>query len=150
MLDLSVMSLTEYAGRCNSSGNVLTGYRLSVRLNEPAAVTFDSDHTIYASISGAAKIVGIDKNTDTMYEICSTDDMFGKSMVYSTSTDSLFIILNHALAKVDISTGNFQILSGTGLGSSIGGLNTTNFAFPNTLLSLNTSSWLISDRNNNR
>ena len=155
--DITTIAMKTYAGVCETEGDQLTGHRIEdVRLTYPTSVAFDGSHTLYSSSNGkksseSRKIIGIDVTSDVVHEVCDTDGMFSRSLVFVPSAKSLLVVLNHAVGKVDISSGEFTVLSGsTTKGKSIGDLRTTGYTNPFSVLQVDASTLLVSDRNNDR
>ena len=150
--EVTTIDLNTYTGVCGMQGSQLTGYRINdVRLLWPMGAAFDGSQMIYSSSSGHEKIIDIDMTSDMVYEVCGTSGMFATSLVFNHSSQSLFVALNHAVGRVEISTSEFTVLSGSATrGDSIGDLRTTDYSNPFGLLQVNASKLLISDRNNNR
>lgn len=152
LFDVTTAEMTTYAGVCGTSGSQLTGHRIDdIRLTSVISVAFDGSHMIYSSSSGQYKIIGINMTSDMVHEVCGTGGMHGKSLLFDQSSQSLFVLVNHAIGKADISTGQFTVLSGSGsTGDSVGDLRTTEYSFPFNMMQVNASTLLVSDRNNDR
>ena len=150
--DVTTVKMKTYAGVCGTSGSRLTGHRIdNVRLSSALGVVFDGSHMIYSSSNGQRKIFGINVTSDIVHEVCGTDGMAVKSFVFGESPRTLLVVLNHAVGTVDISTGEFTVLSGSlTSGDSIGDLRTTEYYYPSDILRVNESTLLVSDARNNR
>mgnify|MGYP001794614706 FL=1 len=150
--DVGMIQMTTYAGVCGTPGSQLTGHRINdVRLSYATGMAFDGSPMVYSSSRGPAKIISIDTVSDMGHEICGTDGMFARSLVFDEDIQSLYVSLNRAVAKVDVATSKFTVLSGsTTNGDSIGDHRTTEYSYPFGLLQVNASKLVISDRNNNR
>lgn len=152
--DVITIQMKTYVGVCDTEGNTLTGHRISdVRLSRPVGLTFDGNETVYTSYNEQYqnRIIGINTTSDMVHELCGMSRVLVRSLEVDQNAQFLFVVLDHYIARADIAVGQLTFLSAfPGSGNSIGDLGTTKFTFPFTLLQVDTSTLLVSDRSNNR
>lgn len=150
--DVTTIEMKTYAGACGTEDSQLTGHRINdVRLSSPTGVVFDGSQMIYCLSSRDNTIIGIDTKSDMVHPVCYTSGVFGRSLAFDHSTQSLFIALRNAIGKVEVSSGVLEVISGsTTSGDSVGDLRTTKYNSIFNLLWVNSSTLMVSDQRNDR
>lgn len=142
-LNIDTLTLNPYIGEPGCQGAVYEGHRsFDIKIKEPFGITSDGIQNIFVGLFKDKKILRADMNTD-MVELARSLSFQPAYFNYDVVENSVFLTYWDGFAEMD--AGNFELtIFLMNFGSS------RMISRPSDFARLDSSTWLIADRNNDR
>ena len=145
---------TNYAGKNGACGSNHNYYRLKMRLENPSAVCFDGDRTLYLSLvknqGSKSRILKIDTSSGQGDTVCSTSQRVGR-LTYERFSNKVYFTSKYGFGFVLMDQGTSTVrnlIDGTGTGT--GSLDSTGLYAALSFAQVEEKLWLICDTKNHR